>query len=120
MEIDRVLFFIGFDNVGINPRNGPFSTVIGIVNLHPSEGTHWFCYINGNFHDSYGCSPPQELSKFFIKRNGYWLCSDYKIQGLTSKKDSSCASSRLCITYLTKVVGIDFKSAVLSLYYQTI
>ena len=24
VEIDRVPFFIGFDNVGINLRNGPF------------------------------------------------------------------------------------------------
>ena len=42
------------------------------------------------------------------------------MQGLTSKKDSCCASYCLFSIYLTKVIGIDFKSAVLKLYYQMI
>ena len=50
----------------------------------------------------------------------YCLYSEYKIQGLTNKRDSHCASYFLCIIYLTKVKGLDFKSAVLNLYYQTI
>ena len=29
------------DNVGAFSRVGPFSTDIGIVNLHPSKSTHW-------------------------------------------------------------------------------
>ena len=49
---------------------------------------------------------------------GHCLHSEYRIQGLTSKKDSYCASYCLCIIYLKKVLGIDFKSDVLSLYYQ--
>ena len=35
-----------------------------------------------------------------------------------TKNDSYCASYCLYISYLTKVLGIDFKSAVLNLYYQ--
>ena len=34
------------------------------------------------------------------------------------KKDSYCASYCLYIIYLTKVLGIDFKTGVLNLYYQ--
>ena len=56
----------------------------------------------------------QKLSKFIIKQNGYCLYSEYQIQ----KNDSFCASYCLYIIYLTKVLGIDFKSAVLNLYYQ--
>ena len=34
------------------------------------------------------------------------------------KNDSYCANYCLYIIYLTKVLGIDFESAVLNLYYQ--
>ena len=118
IKIHQVLTSIGLDNVKIYLRDGPFSSDIGIVNLHPSKGTHWVCYINENYYDSYGCSPPKKLSKFIIKRNGFCLYSEYKIQSLTSKRDSYCASYCLYIIFLTKVLGIDFKSAVLNLYYQ--
>ena len=115
LKIYEVLKNIGLDTkVGIYLRDGPFSTDKGIVNLHPSEGTHWVCYINENYFDSYGCVCPKKLSRFIIKRNGFCLYSEYQIQ----KNDSFCASYCLYIIYLTKIVGIDFKSAVLNLYYQ--
>ena len=120
IKIQQVLDSIGLNNIGIYLRVGPFSSDIGTVNLHPSKGTHWVCYINENYFDSYGCVPPKKLSKFIIKRNGYCLYSEYKIQGLTSKQDSYCASYCLYIIYVTKVLGIDFKIAVLNLYYQMI
>ena len=99
-------------------RDGLFSTDIGIVNLHPSKGTHWVCYINEKYFDSYGCFSPKNLSRFIIKQNGYCLYSEYKIQGLTNKQDSYCASYCLYVIYLTNVLGIIFKCAVLNLYYQ--
>ena len=114
IKIQQILDSIGLNNVGIHLRDGPFSSDIGIVNLHPSKGTHWVCYVNEKYFDSYGCSPPKKLSKIIIKRNGYCLYSEYQIQ----KNDSYCASYCLYIIYLTKVLGIDFKSAVLNLYYQ--
>ena len=114
IKIQKVLTSIGLDNVGIYLRDGQFSSNIGRVNLHPLKGTHWVVYMNENYFDSYGCSPPKKLSKFIIKRNGYCLYSGYQIQ----KNDSFCASYCLYIIYLTKVLGIDFKSAVLNLYYQ--
>ena len=115
IKIQQVLSSLSLTGVGIYLRDGPFKSDIGIVNLHPSRGTHWICYINENYFDSYGCAPPKKLSKFIIKRNGFCLYSEYQIQ----KNDSYCASYCLYIIYLTKVLGIDFKSAVLNLYYQT-
>ena len=114
IKIQQVLDSIGLDNVNIYLRDGPFSSDIGIVNLHPSKGTHWVCYMNENYFDSYGVVCPKKLSKFIMKRNGYCLYSEYQIQ----KNDRFCASYCLYINYLTKVLGIDFKSAVLNLYYQ--
>ena len=114
IKIQQVLNSIGLNNVGIYLRDGPFSKDIGIVNLHHFKGTHWVCYINENYFDSYGCVCPKKLSKIIIKRNGYCLYSEYQIQ----KNDSFCASFCLYIFYSTKVLDIDFKSAVLNLYYQ--
>ena len=84
----KVLTSIGLDNVNIYLRDGPFLSDMGLVNLHLSKGTHWVCYINENYFDSYGCVCPKKLSKFIIKRNGYCLYSEYQIQ----KNDSFCAS----------------------------
>ena len=114
IKIQQVLSFLSLNEVGIYLRDGPFESDIGIVNLHPSKGTHWVVYINENYFDSYGFVCPKKLAKFIIKRNGYCLYSEYQIQ----KNDSFCASYCLYIIYLTKIVGIDFKSAVLNLYYQ--
>ena len=114
IKIQQVLNSIGLRNVGLFLRDGPFESDIGIINLHPSKGTHWVCYINENYFDSYGCVSPKKLTKFIIKRNGYCLFSEYQIQ----KNDSFCSSYCLYKIYLTKVLGIDFKSSVLNLYYQ--
>ena len=114
IKIQQVLSSLSLNDVGVYLRDGPFGSDVGIVNLHPSKGTHWVCFINENYFDSYGCAPPKNLSKFIIKRNGYCLYSEYQIQ----KIDSFCASYCLYIIYLTKVLGIDFISAVLNLYYQ--
>ena len=121
IKIYEVLKNIRLDTkFGIYLRDGPFSSDIGIANLHPSKRTHWVCYIYENYFDSYGCSPPKKLSKFVIKRNSYCLYSEYKIQGLTSKRDSYCPSYCLYIIYLTKILGIDFKIAVLNCCFKFI
>ena len=49
-----------------------------------------------------------------MKQNEYYLYSENQIQ----KNDSFCASYCLYINYLTKVIGFDFKSAVLNSYNQ--
>ena len=114
IKIQQVLSSLSLNDVGIYLQDGPFESDIGIVNLHLSKGTHWVTYINESYFDSYGCVSPKKLSNFIIKRNGYCLYSEYQIQ----KNDSLCASYCLYIIYLTKIVGIDFKFAVLDLYYQ--
>ena len=89
----EVLKKIGLDSkVGIYLRDGLFSKDVGIVNLRPSKGTHWVCYINESQFDKYGCAPPKKQPKFIIKRNEHCFFSQYKIQGLTNKRDSHCAS----------------------------
>ena len=114
IKIQQVLCSIGLNNVGIYLRDGSFSSDIGIVDLHPSKGTHWVCYINENYFHSYGVVCQKKPAKFIIKRNGYCFYSGYQIQ----KIDSFCAIYCLYIIYLTKNVGIDFKPAVLNFYYQ--
>ena len=81
IKLYEVLKNIRLDTkVGIYLRDGSFSSDIGVVNLHPSKGTHWVCYINENYFDSYGFVCPKNISKFIIKRNGYCLYSEYQIQ----------------------------------------
>ena len=116
IKIQQVLSSLSLKDVGIYLGDGPFESDISIVNLHPSKGTHWTCYINENYFDSYGVVCPKKLAKFIIKRNCSCLYSEYQKQ----KNDSYCASYCLYIIYLTKVLGIDFNSTVLSLYYQMI
>ena len=107
---------IGLHNVGIDLRDGPFSTDYEIVNLHSTKVTHWDCYMSDNYFESCACSLRQKLSKFFIIRNGVCFYSEYQIR----KKDCFCASYCLNINYLTKIIGIVFRYAVLKLYYQMI
>ena len=114
IKIQQVLSSLSLNDVGIYLRDGPFKSDICIVNLHPSKSTLWVCYKNENYFDSYGCVCPKQLSKLIIKRNGYCFYSEFQIQ----KNDIFCASYCFNKTYLTKVLGIDFKSAVLNLYYQ--
>ena len=71
LKIQQVLSSLSLNDVGIYLRDSPFKTDIGVVNLHPSKGTHWVCYISEIYFDSYGCVCPKKLSQFIIKRNGY-------------------------------------------------
>ena len=114
IKIQQVFSFLSLNDVGIYLRDGLFKSDKGFVNLHPSKGSHWVCYIYENYFDNYGVVCPKKLSKFIIKGNGYCLFSEYQIQ----ENHSYCASYCLYIIYLTKVLNIDFKSAVLKLYYQ--
>ena len=70
MELQNILCSLALSDVGIFLRDGLFRTDIGIVNLHPTKRTHWLAYINHNYFHSYGCSHPQKLSRFIIKRSG--------------------------------------------------
>ena len=78
-------------------RDGAFRSDLGIVNLFPSEGTHWVANTNQNYCNSYGFSPPQKLFRIIIKRIGHCSCCEYKKQGL-----ESVGAFCLYIMYLTK------------------
>ena len=80
IKIQLVLSSLSLNDVGIYLKDGLFESDIGIVNIHPSKGTHWVRYINENYFDSYGCVCPKKLSKLIIKRNGQCLYSEYQIQ----------------------------------------
>ena len=110
------LSYLALNDVPIFSRNGPITFDLRIVNSHSTKGTRWVAYSNQNHFDSYGSSPPQKLCSFIIKRNGYCLYSEYKIQGL----DFYCAAYCSIKIYFTKVIGMDFKSAFSKLFNQTI
>ena len=41
IQIYQVLSSLNLNDVVIFLRDGPFSSGIGIINSHPSKGTHW-------------------------------------------------------------------------------
>ena len=91
-KYQQVLSSLNLTDIKICLRNGRFSSDIGKINLNPSKGSHWVCYINEKHCDSYGCVCPKKLSKLNLKRSGHCLYSEYKLQGLTSERDFYCAS----------------------------
>ena len=84
IKLQQVLSSSSLNDVGIYLRDGPFSSDVGIVNIHPSKGSLWVCFLNDIYFDSYDCVCPKRISKF-IKRQGRCLYSEYQIQ----KNDSS-------------------------------
>ena len=114
IKIQQVLQSLSLNDVVIYLRDGPFESNIGIVTLNSSKSSHWVCYIDENYFDSYGVVCSKKQSSFIMKRNRYCLYSDNQIQ----KNDSFCASYCLYLIHLVKVLGIDFKSAVFNLFHQ--
>ena len=55
IKIQQVLSSLSLNVVWIYLRDGPSESDIRMVNLHPSKGTHWVCYINETYFDSHGC-----------------------------------------------------------------
>ena len=61
IKIYKVLKNIGLDSkMRIYLRDGKYPTNYGIVNLHPSKGTHWVCDIKDFNFQSYGCPLPEK------------------------------------------------------------
>ena len=109
VEIKEILKLMN-TSCGIYMRDDKFITTSGIVNLHPTKGTHWVMFTNQNYFDSYGCPPLTNILNHI--NNGIY--SEYQIH----KDDSYCAAYCLYVLYLTNIIG--FKNAVLNLYYQTL
>ena len=59
-------------------RYGPFSSDVGIISFHPLQGTHRVLYNHEGCFDSYGITPPQEISRFITKQIGHCFFSEYK------------------------------------------
>ena len=108
VKIKEILDILKINSTGIYMRDDTFTTPPGIVNLHPTKGTHWVMFVNEFYFDSYGYPPPLNIMSFI--NNGF--CSEYQIQ----KNDSYCAAYCLYVLYLTNIIA--FKNAVLNLYYQ--
>ena len=53
-------------SAGVYMRDFKFTTDSGIVNLHPSVGTH-FMFTNQNYFDSYVCPPPVNILSRIVK-----------------------------------------------------
>ena len=44
-------------------KDDKFTTTSGIVNLHPTKGTHCVMFYDKFYFDSYGCSRPVNIMK---------------------------------------------------------
>ena len=62
VEIKEILKLMN-TSCRIYMRDDKFITTSGIVNLHPTKGTHWVMFTNQNYFDSYGCPPPLNITK---------------------------------------------------------
>ena len=71
-------------------RVDKFTTPSGIVNLHPTEGTHWIMFSHEFYFVSYGCPAPTNILNHLITRSafGNGVYSEYRIQ----KNDSYFAA----------------------------
>ena len=112
IKIQQLLKELCMEETGIYMRDQELNSDSGIVNLHPTKGTHWVMYTNKNYFDSYGCPPPKNILNTIKSKYGECIYSEYKIQ----KDDSLCASYCLYVLYLSRKLG--FKKAVLNLFYQ--
>ena len=87
-------------------------TSYGIVNLHPSRGTHWVLYIKDCYFDSCGCPPTKELLNYLKIKHKKCFYSDYLIQ----KNDSFCASYSLYILKILLKIIIILKIIILKIF----
>ena len=78
MKKQQVLSSLSLKDVGIYLRDGPSSTDVGIVDIHPSKCSHWVLYIDEIYFHSYGVVCPKKLAEFIIKRNKYLYFQNIK------------------------------------------
>ena len=61
IKTQQVLGSLGLDNVRIYLRDGLYEFDIGIAKLDPVKGTHWVCFMNEIYFDSYACPALRKL-----------------------------------------------------------
>ena len=62
-----VFGILKLNSTGIYMRDDKITTPSGIVNLHPTKGTHWVMFVNEYYFDSYGCPPPTNILNLIKK-----------------------------------------------------
>ena len=60
IKIREIIGILKLNSTGIYMRDDQFIITSGIVNLHPTKGTHWVMSSDKFFFDSYGCPPPNK------------------------------------------------------------
>ena len=81
----------------------------GIVNLADSlsDGTHWVCYFNHYYFDSYGLPPPLEIVEYLEDNLEYNIYQ-------TQKSGQICG--HLCLYFLNRITkGMEFNEIIFSL-----
>ena len=81
----------------------------GIVNLGDSlsDGTHWVCYFNNYYLDSYGLPPPLEIVEYLGDNLEYII---FQIQ----RSGQICG--HLCLYFLNRITkGMEFNEIIFSL-----
>ena len=61
VKLKETLDILKVNSTGIYMRDDKFTTDSGIVNLHPTKGTHWVMFVTEFYFDSYGCPPPTNI-----------------------------------------------------------
>ena len=57
-----------------------FSSNSAIVSLHAKRGTHWVCFVEKYYFESYGCAPPKHILKNIKVRHGKSISVEYQFQ----------------------------------------
>ena len=92
----------------------------GIVNLADSlsDGTHWVCYYNGYYFDSYGLPPPLEIVEYLGDNSALSeqlpnVDLEYNIYQI-QKSGQICG--HLCLYFLNRITkGMEFNEIIFSL-----
>ena len=92
----------------------------GIVNLADSlsDGTHWVCYYNGYYFDSYGLPPPLEIVEYLGENSALSeqlpkVDLEYNIYQI-QKSGQICG--HLCLYFLNRITkGMEFNEIIFSL-----
>ena len=94
-EIYKVVKELGLNDFGIYTDNQKLKTKCGLINLdEKGRGTHWVCYYENNYFDSFGGPPSENIDRQLSK---IYVYSTYQIQSI---EESLCAAYCLYILYL--------------------
>ena len=85
-------------------RDDTFTTTAGVVNLHPTEGTHCVMFSDKFYFDSFGCPPPTNILNHM--NNVFFQSIEFVF-----RKMIVVVQRIVCLLYLKIIIG--FQKAVL-------